>query len=79
MTEEAAAIDPVSMAQNLEAEGRLQEAAAFWDRAAAARPGDDGLLGALTSALVRLGRRWTPAAAPWRAGRSPPIPGASAR
>jgi tetratricopeptide (TPR) repeat protein len=56
MTEEAAAIDPVSMAQNLEAEGRLQEAAAFWDRAAAARPGDDGLLGALTSALVRLGR-----------------------
>jgi tetratricopeptide (TPR) repeat protein len=47
---------PAARARELEAEGRLQEAAGLWDQAAAACPTDDGILGALTSALVRLGR-----------------------
>jgi len=48
--------DLIELARELEARGQLHDAVAFWDQAAAARPTDDALLGALTSALVRLGR-----------------------
>jgi len=54
--DEMAARDLVDVARELEAEGQLEDAAAFWERAAAGQPGDEAVLGALTSILVRLGR-----------------------
>jgi len=56
MSNDADAADLAARARECEAQGQLHEAAALWDKAAAARPLDDGLLGALTSVLVSLGR-----------------------
>jgi tetratricopeptide (TPR) repeat protein len=53
---ELGADDLVEVARELEADGQLQDAATYWGRAAAARPGDDAILRALTGVLVRLAR-----------------------
>jgi tetratricopeptide (TPR) repeat protein len=56
MSDDADGQDLAASARDLEARGQLHEAAALWDRAALAAPLDEGILSALTSALVRLGR-----------------------